>query len=139
MKSRLASARLASGLDEVDRAVRLLEEEWRRNGDVQLERVWQQERRTMAADDNSSLTLLVGLIKADLRHRFERGEAPTVESYLGRFPELRSTDDRVLSLVYEEFCLSEENGRCAGRRVVLPAIPRLEELTGIAASVPSSV
>jgi serine/threonine protein kinase len=110
MESRLASARLAGGLDGVDRAVRLLEEEWRRHGDVQLERVWQDERRSLAADDKTSLTLLVALIKADLRRRFDLGQAPTVESYLARFPELRSIDDRVLSLVYEEFCLSEENG-----------------------------
>jgi serine/threonine protein kinase len=111
MESHLGSARTAGGLDEVDRAVRVLEEEWRRHGDVQLERVWHDERRSLEADDQRSLTLLVALIKADLRHRFELGQAPTVESYLARFPELRRTDDRVLSLVYEEFCLSEENGR----------------------------
>ena len=37
MKSRLASVRAASGLDRVDRAVQLLEDEWQRHGEVQFE------------------------------------------------------------------------------------------------------
>ena len=31
--------------------------------------------------------------------------------YLDRFPELRAADSRVLSLVYEEYCLNEECGK----------------------------
>ena len=45
MKSRFASVRAAGGLDRVDRAVQLLEDEWQRHGDVQLERFWKQEQR----------------------------------------------------------------------------------------------
>jgi serine/threonine protein kinase len=110
MKSRVASARAIDGLDRVDCAVQLLEEEWRRHGDVPLERFWGKERGALAGDAQSELAMLVALIKADLRRRFDRGEKPTVQSYLERFPELRATDDRVVSLVYEEFCLSEERG-----------------------------
>ena len=56
------------------------------------------------------LTCLGALIKADLRRRFGLGESPAVHDYLGDFPELREADSRVLSLVYEEFCLREERG-----------------------------
>ena len=50
------------------------------------------------------------LVKADLRCRFERGQTPAVADYLEHFPELRAADSRVLSLVYEEYCLNEEHG-----------------------------
>ena len=39
MKSRLASVRAAGGLDRVNRAVQLLEDEWQRHGEVQLRTV----------------------------------------------------------------------------------------------------
>ncbi len=110
MKSRVESARAVDGLDRVDRAVQLLEDEWKRHGEVHLERFWGNQRGVLATDAESELALLVALIKADLRRRFERGESPTAHSYLERFPELLATDDRVVSLVYEEFCLSEERG-----------------------------
>ncbi len=135
MKSRVASARAIDGLDRVDCAVQLLEEEWRRHGDVPLERFWGKERGALAGDAQSEVAMLVALIKADLRRRFDCGEKPTVQSYLERFPELRATDDRVVSLVYEEFCLSEERGHAPQGRVVLQAVPRLAELAGFAASV----
>ena len=44
MKSFLASARSLSGLDRVDRDVRLLEDEWQRHGEVSLERFWHEHR-----------------------------------------------------------------------------------------------
>jgi len=40
--------------------------------------------------------------------RMPAGQRPTVAEYLDRFPELAGADSRVLSLVYEEFCLCEE-------------------------------
>ena len=58
---------------------------------------------------NHSLLLLTALIKADLGHRFRRGERPTVAEYFERFPQLVQDKERALSLVYEEFCLLEEN------------------------------
>ena len=50
------------------------------------------------------------MIKADLRRRFENGQKPTAATYLDQFPELQAFDTRVLSLVYEEYCLNEECG-----------------------------
>ncbi len=110
MNSRLASVRTGGGLDRVDRAVQLLEDEWRRHGEVQLENFWSQQQRTDDAGPGDSLGMLAALVKADLRRRFDLGETPAVAGYLERFPELRTADSRVLSLVYEEFCLNEERG-----------------------------
>jgi serine/threonine protein kinase len=110
MKSFLASARSQAGLDRVDRDVRTLEEEWQREGDVSLERFWQDRRAPGSDSGDSELVRLGALIKADLRCRFERGQTPAVAEYLDRFPELRRADSRVISLIYEEFCLLEERG-----------------------------
>ena len=52
--------------------------------------------------------VLVELVKADLRRRFDAGQRPTAAEYLERFPELACGDDPALSIVYEEFCLCEE-------------------------------
>ena len=110
MKSRLASVRAEGGLDRVDRAVQLLEEEWRRHGEVQLENFWAEQHRGGAVGPVDSLGFLAALVKADLRLRYDQGQTPTAAGYLQRFPELRGSDSRVLSLVYEEYCLSEERG-----------------------------
>src|SRR5436309_170947 len=110
MKSLLASVRAPGGLDRVDHAVRLLEDEWLRHGNVSLERLWTEQKRVLAVDKDGSVVLLAELIKTDLRCRFARGQTPTVAGYLEQFPELQSADSRVLSLIYEEFCLGEERG-----------------------------
>lgn len=110
MKSRLASVRAAGGLDRVDRAVELLEDEWRRHGEVRLESFWTEQQCIEDAESADSLGMLAALVKVDLRRRFDLGETPAVADYLERFPELRTADSRVLSLVYEEFCLNEERG-----------------------------
>jgi serine/threonine protein kinase len=49
-------------------------------------------------------------IKVDLRERFARGERPAVAEYLEKFPGLRSVPERIVSLIYEEYCLREECG-----------------------------
>src|SRR5271166_4973767 len=108
MKSRRASVRIDGGLDRVDRAVQLLEDEWRDHGDVHLESFWAEQDRTGAVGAVDSIGVLVELVKADLRRRFDAGQRPTAAEYLERFPALGSADSRVLSLVYEEFCLCEE-------------------------------
>ena len=51
------------------------------------------------------------MIKAELRCRFELGQTPAVGHYLDRFPDLLRADSRVVSLIYEEFCLLEERGK----------------------------
>src|SRR4051812_10181312 len=103
MRSLLASVRHDGGTDSVDRAVRSLEEEWRR-GEPQLEQHWAKH------DPDRTTSVLAALVKADLRCHFARGRRPTINDYLDRFPILRDEDDRVLSLIYEEFCLREEQG-----------------------------
>ena len=108
MNSRRASVRNECGLDRVDRAVQLLEDEWRRHGDVHLESFWAEQNRTRAAGPLDSVGVLVELVKADLRRRFEAGQRPTAAEYLERFPELAGEHNPALSLVYEEFCLCEE-------------------------------
>ena len=108
MKSRRASVRIDGGLDSVDSAVRMLEDEWRRHGDVHLESFWADQNRMRAVGAVDSVGILAELVKTDLRRRFDAGQRPTVAEYLERFPELSAEDGRVLSLVYEEFCLCEE-------------------------------
>ena len=110
MKSRLGSVRPAGGLDRVDCAVQMLEDEWQRNGDVQFKHFWTEARGHDAVDSESAVGLLAELVKTDLRCRFENGQTPAVAEYLEQFPELEAADSRVLSLVYEEYCLNEERG-----------------------------
>src|SRR4051794_39804986 len=103
MKSFLASARHDGGLDRVDQAVKTLEEEWR-HGEPVLEAHWDR------YDPGGAISVLAALVKADLRCRFARGGRPAVNDYLHRFPVLRDDCERMLSLIYEEFCLLEEQG-----------------------------
>ena len=110
MKSRLGSVRPAGGLDRVNRAVQLLEDEWQRHGEVQFERFWTEARGQSTVDSENAVALLAELVKADLRCRFENGQTPAVAEYLDQFPELEAEKSRVLSLVYEEYCLNEEHG-----------------------------
>ena len=108
MKSRRVSVRIDCGPDRVDRAVQLLEDEWRRHGDVHLESFWAAQNRTGAVGSVDSMSVLVELVKADLRRRYDAGQRPTAAEYLERFPELAYDANPALSLVYEEFCLCEE-------------------------------
>jgi serine/threonine protein kinase len=110
MKSRLGSVRPAGGLDRVNRAVQLLEDEWQRHGEVQFDHFWTEARGQSTVDSENAVALLAELVKADLRCRFENGQTPAVAEYLDQFPELGAADSHVLSLVYEEFCLNEEHG-----------------------------
>jgi serine/threonine protein kinase len=98
-------------INRLDRAVRLFEEEWSLHDSAELERFWLERGEAVSTSVENSLELLAELIKADLRCRFARGQTPTVSGYLERFPRLRDADTRVLSLIYEEFCLNEEAGR----------------------------
>jgi serine/threonine protein kinase len=110
MKSGLASVRAASGLDRVNCAVRLLEDERQRHGEVRLRNIWAQARSDGAVDSDEAIGLLVELLKTDLRCRYENGQTPTVAEYLEQFPELQAEKSGVVSLVYEEYCLNEERG-----------------------------
>ena len=92
MKSRRAKSRIEGGLDRVDRAVQLLEDEWRKHGDVHLESFWAVQDQTGAIGPDESVSVLVELAKVDLRRRFDAGQRPTAAEYLDRFPELASAE-----------------------------------------------
>jgi hypothetical protein len=77
MKSRPASVCVSSGPNRVDRAVQLLEDEWRRHGDVHLESFWAEQDLTGAVGPEESVEVLAELIKTDLRRRFDAGQRPT--------------------------------------------------------------
>lgn len=91
------------GVDVADPAVRRLEGE-RHHGRPDLAALWAEH------GPNASVSVLSALVKADLTQRYAWGERPAAAEYLERFPRLRAESDRVLSLVYEEFCLREEQG-----------------------------
>lgn len=110
MKSFSASVRDDCGPDRVDQAVRLLDDERRRYGTVEIERVWARCRNSPASVSTGSTDFLADLVKADLRRRFDLGESPRVADYLVRFPELSGAKNRLVSLIYEEYCLQEEQG-----------------------------
>jgi serine/threonine protein kinase len=99
-----ASIRDAAGLDHVDDSVRRFLDQWQ-SGEPELGPYW-----ARLAADGATVSVLGALAKADLQYRFDRGLRPTAAAYLERFPALAADGERVLSLVYEEFCLREERG-----------------------------
>ena len=103
MRTGLAMSREVAGLERVDQVVRRFQEHWRQ-GPPELNEYLEDPERV------ASVSLLAALVKADLRCRFEHDERPAVSDYLERFPALRSANERVLSLLYEEYCLREERG-----------------------------
>jgi serine/threonine protein kinase/tetratricopeptide (TPR) repeat protein len=110
MKSLLSPARGIGGPDRVDLAVQRLEDEWRRHGAVDLNRLWMEQKRVQSVEVEDPVLLLSELIKTDLRCRYARGQSPSVSEYLETFSELRGANSQVLSLIYEQFCLGEERG-----------------------------
>ncbi len=96
--------------DRVDQTVRIYEELSQRHGEVDLPSFWADFLRRTSLDEEQEQACLSGLIKADLRTRIERGETPEVAGYLEAFPQLRYAESRMVSLIYEEYCLREERG-----------------------------
>ncbi len=86
----------------IERAALAIEAAWRRGEVPNLDAYWNGLGRNPEA--------LPILVKADLRGRFTIGQRPEVSEYLERFPFLRDWRDRVVSLVYEEYCLREDRG-----------------------------
>jgi serine/threonine protein kinase len=93
--------RPAPDLGAAERATRDLIERWQ-HGEPDLEELWLRH--------GGSPSVLTALAKEDLRCRFARGQRPAAAAYLERFPDLQAERDRVVSLVYEEYCLREERG-----------------------------
>jgi len=98
------SMRFGGQTGSVADAVLAFEREWERGAMPSLEDYCSESK------NDESVTTLAALVKADLRCRFTRGQRPSVVAYLDRFPCLREAHDRVVSLVYEEYCLREEKG-----------------------------
>jgi len=98
------------GLERVEAEVSRFERLCEERRDVRLRGYWDDLRPRAPLDRDERLVCLTSLIKSDLRRRFERGEPTAAADYLDEFPELRQADSRVVSLVYEEFCLREEGG-----------------------------
>ncbi len=98
MRTTHAPAADPAALDSIDLTLRRFEDDWRRG------------RPDLDRHRHAPISVLAALVKADLRCRFDRGERPAAAEYLDRFPNLSGASDRVLSLVYEEYCLQEEYG-----------------------------
>ena len=60
--------------------------------------------------NSTSVKELAFQVKEELRIRYSRGERPAVHEYIDRHPALAGYKDRVVSLVYLEFCLREQYG-----------------------------
>ncbi|RUL88875.1 serine/threonine-protein kinase [Tautonia sociabilis] len=68
------------------------------------------ELRTLWLRQGGTPSSLAGLVKSDLRRRFAEGQRPAIADYLEALPDLGADSERMLSLIYEEFCLREEAG-----------------------------
>ena len=139
MKSLLASVRSLGGLDRVDHAVQLLEDEWRRHGDVPLERLWTEQKRLIESEAGDSVVLLAELVKTDLRCRFTRDRRPTVADYLERFPELQGRRQPRPQPDLRGILPDRGARRQRRRRRVLRPLSPVEGIAGLAAPVPSSL
>jgi serine/threonine protein kinase len=105
MKAASLALRTIGVADPLRRALTDLEDDWSGGSPIRtLEDHWAQ------CGPGASETILSALIKTDMAHRFDRGEPVEAADYLERFPELGHQGGRMVSLIYEEFCLREERG-----------------------------
>ena len=104
MRIGLASIRDAGGLDRVENTVRRFLDQWQ-SGEPDLESYW-----AALEGQGGTVSELAALVKADLQYRFDRGERPAAADYFERFSAIQADGEKVLSLVYEEFCQREERG-----------------------------
>ncbi len=70
-----------------------------------LRRLW------LETDPEGPLEVLTAFIKSHLRVRIEAGEQAAASDYFEVFPELLEDRERVVSVVYEEYCLYDEHGQ----------------------------
>lgn len=68
----------------------------------------------VAPRDEARALAMAATVKADLHRRYRNGESPAVAEYLDRYPELRDYNDRMVSLIYEEFCLRKDANEDVG-------------------------
>jgi hypothetical protein len=73
--------------------------------------------------------LLVGMVRIDLRRRWQRGQPVTVENYLGEYPELGTADTVAAELIWEEYEARCQHGAPAERAEFSRRFPgRTEQL-----------
>lgn len=77
---------------------------WAEGGIPSPSQIWS------AYSPEGEVDILSAILKVDIQVRYSRGERPSVADYLHQFSPLRAARDRVVSLVYEEYCLREEAG-----------------------------
>jgi serine/threonine protein kinase/tetratricopeptide (TPR) repeat protein len=63
-------------------------------------------------------------LAADMAMAWRRGERPSTEEYLDRYPELLHLPEDVLRLIYEEVCLRQERGEAAEPQELLRRFPQ---------------
>jgi predicted Ser/Thr protein kinase len=86
---------------------------------------------------------LVVLLVEDQRQRWRRGERPTVEDYLARYPALRADAHAVQALIVSEFLLREELGEAPVVEQLLQRFPQyaagLRQLVQLPTRAPATV
>ena len=102
-----------------------------------FESLWRAGRRTGKSPDpvaflRASPTASAGdrlaVLRADLGLRWEAGEPASVEDYLGHIDDL--SNDALVALLYEEFCLAEESGTVPDPAEFVARFPALSESLG---------
>jgi serine/threonine-protein kinase len=84
-----------------------LKRQWRCGNAPRLEdflREWSSSEWTERIGDRE----LLSLVSWDQLERWRRGQRPTAEEYLQRFPQLAADDELALDVIYSEFLLREE-------------------------------
>jgi serine/threonine protein kinase len=88
---------------------------------AEFERDWDETRLAVRvaqlppADKPLRLALLVGMVRIDLRRRWQRGQPVTVESYLESYPELGTPETVAAQLILEEYEARRQHGAPADR------------------------
>jgi serine/threonine protein kinase/Tfp pilus assembly protein PilF len=77
---------------------------------------------------NGALAARLALLRADMSLKWESGEKVSADWYLNRYATL--TEDEIVALVYEEFCLREENRECPLAAEFLSRFPQVAEPLG---------
>ncbi len=67
------------------------------------------------ADKSLRLPLLIGMVRIDMRRRWQQGQPVTVESYLAAYPELGTPDAVAAELILEEYAARRQHGDPADR------------------------
>ena len=93
------------GCANVQDLIQRFREEWRLGREPDLDAYWR-----IASASGCDLYVLTTLIKIELAARFLRGERPTAAEYFARLDPYPDHSERIISVVYEEFCLLEELG-----------------------------